>query len=55
MNVKRATSTSNGHNQWLPSKRGRPRMTRRLAEKRAVGDSKAPKFDGVAFLRSLRT
>ena len=32
----------------------RPRMTRRLAETRAVGDAKAPKFDGVEFLRSLR-
>ena len=29
-------------------------MTRRLAEKRAVGDPKAPKFDGAAFLRSLK-
>lgn len=33
---------------------GGPRMTRPLAEKRAVGDAKAPKFDGVAFLRSLK-
>jgi len=33
---------------------GRPRMTRVLAEKRAVGDSKAPKFDGVALLQSLK-
>ena len=32
----------------------RPRMTRRLAEDRAVGDVKSPKFDGTAFLRSLR-
>ena len=32
----------------------RPRMTRQLAEKRAVGDPKATKFDGVAFLRSLK-
>lgn len=29
-------------------------MTRRLAEERAVGDAKAPKFDGVVFVRSLK-
>ena len=29
-------------------------MTRRLAEERAVGEAKAPKFDGVAFVRSLK-
>lgn len=32
----------------------RPRMTRELAEARAVGDPTKPKFDGVAFLRSLK-
>jgi hypothetical protein len=32
----------------------RLRMTRFLAEKRAVGNARAPKFDGVAFLRSLK-
>jgi hypothetical protein len=32
----------------------RLRMTRRLAEERAVGDAKAPKFNGVLFLRSLK-
>jgi hypothetical protein len=32
----------------------RLRMTRRLAEERAVGEAKAPKFDGVAFVRSLK-
>ena len=38
-------------------RRARPvrlRMTRVLAEKRAVGDARGRKFDGVAFLRSLR-
>jgi len=29
-------------------------MTRRLAEKRAVGHAKAPRFDGAAFLRTLK-
>lgn len=32
----------------------RLRMTKRLAEERAVGDAKASKFNGVEFLRSLR-
>ena len=32
----------------------RPRMTRRLAERRAVGDPAKPKFDGVALLRLLK-
>ena len=31
----------------------RPRMTRELAEARAVGGGKG-KFDGVAFLRTLK-
>ena len=34
--------------------KARPRMTRELAEARAVGDPTKPKFDGVAFLRSLK-
>jgi hypothetical protein len=33
-------------------KTSRPRMTRKLAEKRAVGDSTAPSFNGPAFLAS---
>jgi len=36
------------------AKPGPPRMTRRLAELRAVGDAKGPKFDGVAWLRSFK-
>jgi hypothetical protein len=32
----------------------RLRMTRELAEARAVGDPSKPKFDGVALLRSLK-
>ncbi len=36
------------------AKAARPRMTRSLAEKRAVGDATARKFDGAAFLRSLK-
>ena len=34
--------------------KARPRMTRELAEARAVGDPTKPKFDGVAFLRGLK-
>ena len=33
--------------------KARPRMTRELAEARAVGGGKG-KFDGVAFLRTLK-
>jgi hypothetical protein len=36
------------------NKKQKPRMTRKLAEMRAVGDSKKPKFDGTAFLVSLK-
>lgn len=32
----------------------RRQMTVALAEKHAVGNGKHPRFDGVAFLRSLR-
>jgi hypothetical protein len=37
-----------------PAEKPRPRMTRELAEARAVGDPTKPKFDGVAFLRTLK-
>ncbi len=46
--------TSNGKPKFIVSKSARPRMTRKLAEARAVGDVKHPKFDGVAFLASLK-
>jgi hypothetical protein len=32
----------------------RPKMSRELAEKRAVGNSNASNFDGTAFLDSLK-
>ena len=35
------------------AEKARPRMTRELAEARAVGGGKG-KFDGVAFLRTLK-
>ncbi len=37
-----------------PAEKPRPRMTRELAEARAVGDPNMPKYDGVAFLRTLK-
>ena len=37
-----------------PVGKPRPRMTRDIAEARAVGDPTKPKFDGVAFLRGLK-
>jgi hypothetical protein len=46
--------SANGGIKLHRARPARLRMTRVLAEKRAVGDNKAPKFDGVAFLRSLR-
>jgi len=51
--MKIATTPANGRSKAQP-KTGILRMTRQLAEKRAVGDPKAPKFDGVAFLRTLK-
>ena len=36
-----------------PAEKPRPRMTREIAEARAVGGGKG-KFDGVAFLRTLK-
>jgi hypothetical protein len=49
-----AVATTNGHVKSHIGKAGLRRMTRRLAEKRAVGDGSKPKFEGVALLRSLK-
>ena len=46
--------TANGKPKFIVSKSSQPKMSRELAEKRAVGDSKAPRFDGTAFLSSLK-
>lgn len=46
--------TANGKPKFLVSKGARPKMTRKLAEERAVGDPKAVRFDGTAFLASLK-
>ena len=46
--------TANGKPKFVVSKSRRPRMTRKLAEERAVGRAGASNFDGTAFLASLK-
>jgi hypothetical protein len=46
--------TANGKAKFVVSKSRRPKMTRKLAEARAVGGVGASKFDGAAFLASLK-
>jgi antitoxin (DNA-binding transcriptional repressor) of toxin-antitoxin stability system len=46
--------TANGKPKFVVTKGPRPRMTRTLAEQRAVGDSRGRAFDGTEFLRSLK-
>jgi antitoxin (DNA-binding transcriptional repressor) of toxin-antitoxin stability system len=51
---RRLVVTANGKPKFVVSKWAKPRMTRKLAEAFAVGDSKGSKFDGTAFLASLK-
>ncbi len=46
--------TANGKPKFVVSKGARPRMTRQLAEARAIGDPKSSRFDGTVFLASLK-
>jgi antitoxin (DNA-binding transcriptional repressor) of toxin-antitoxin stability system len=46
--------TANGRPRFVVTKSRRPKMTRKLAEARAVGDVTARKFDGTSFLKSLK-
>lgn len=46
--------TAKGKPKFVVSKSPRPRMTRKLAESRAVGTSQTRRFDGTAFLVSLK-
>lgn len=46
--------TANGKPRFVVSKGATPRMTRKLAEARAIGDPDGLKFDGTAFLASLK-
>lgn len=45
---------SRGKTEFIVIKGGQPRMTEAIAEQRAIGNAKGPKFDGVAFLKSLK-
>ena len=45
---------SRGKTEFIVIKGGRPRMTEEIAEQRSVGSAKGAKFDGVAFLKSLK-
>jgi hypothetical protein len=51
---KQLVVTANAKPKFVVSKGARPRMTRKLAEVRAVGGAKASRFDGTAFLASLK-
>ena len=51
---KQLVVTANGKPKFVVSKSSRPKMSRELAEKRAVGDARAPRFSGTAFLASLK-
>ena len=51
---KQLVVTANGKPKFVVSKGSRARMSRELAEKRAVGDAKASTFNGTAFLASLK-
>lgn len=51
---KQLVVTSNGKPKFVVSKFSRRRMTRQLAESRSVGPARGRKFDGTAFLASLK-
>jgi antitoxin (DNA-binding transcriptional repressor) of toxin-antitoxin stability system len=51
---KQLVVTANGKPKFVVSKGTKPRMTRRLAEERAIGGPKDSRFDGTAFLASLK-
>jgi antitoxin (DNA-binding transcriptional repressor) of toxin-antitoxin stability system len=51
---KQLVVTANGKPKFVVTKSQRPKMTRKLAESRAVGKTRGPKFDGTAFLATLK-
>jgi antitoxin (DNA-binding transcriptional repressor) of toxin-antitoxin stability system len=51
---KQLVVTANGKPKFVVSKSPRPRMSLALAEKRAVGEPNGPRFNGAAFLASLK-
>ena len=52
--MKTGSMPAKARRKTLETKAARLRMTRFLAEERAVGDAQPSKFGGVAFLRSLK-
>jgi antitoxin (DNA-binding transcriptional repressor) of toxin-antitoxin stability system len=46
--------TAKGKPKFIVTKSKQPRMTKALAEARAVGDARRGKFDGVSFLKLLK-
>jgi antitoxin (DNA-binding transcriptional repressor) of toxin-antitoxin stability system len=46
--------TANGKPKFVVTKSQRPKMTKKLAEARSVGKHGGSKFDGTAFLASLK-
>ena len=52
--MKAVLETSQSETKLRSRKPRRLQMTKQLARQRAVGNPKAPKFDGAAFLRSLK-
>ena len=46
--------TAKGRPKFVVSRSRRPRMSRKLAEERAVGAASARKFNGTAFLAGLK-
>ena len=46
--------TASGKPKFVVTRSQRPKMTRELAEERAVGSAARRKFDGTAFLRLLK-
>ena len=46
--------TASGKPKFVVSRSERPKMTRQLAEARAVGSAARRRFDGTAFLRLLK-
>ena len=46
--------TASGKPKFIVSRSERPKMTRQLAETRAVGSTARRKFDGTAFLSLLK-
>lgn len=46
--------TANGKPRFVVTKCSRSKISRAIAERRAVGESKTPAFNGTAFLAYLR-